>query len=59
MEWIFEILILGILSPPGGFIRWCIFKNKPLKDYITDDPYLSMFPLVVIALIAIAIHHFI
>ena len=58
MEWLFEIIFLGIMSLPGGFIRWVIFRKKPLKNYITDDPYLNIFPLVFVALVFILIFNF-
>jgi len=36
MEIILEILSAVLLTYPGGFIRWVIFRRKSLKDYCED-----------------------
>ena len=37
LEIVFEVLIGLIFRYPGGFIRWLIFRKRPLKSYINDS----------------------
>ena len=45
-----EVIVQLILQPIGGFIRWVVFRNKPLREYVKDNWEANLF--VVIGLIA-------
>jgi|DEB0MinimDraft_3_1074331.scaffolds.fasta_scaffold08941_2 hypothetical protein len=56
MEIILEILSAVLLTYPGGFIRWVIFRRKSLKDYCEDTiSYNFLASSIVIAVIFITI----
>jgi hypothetical protein len=45
-----EVVVQLILQPIGGFIRWMVFRKKPLREYVKDNWEANLF--VVIGLIA-------
>lgn len=60
MEFIFELIVVYVLSFPGAVIRWGIngFKKGQLKVYLKKDLYQNTFIFVIFATIIIAITQF-
>lgn len=58
MNWLIEFVVVALFGIPGGFIRWVIFRKKPLKRYMTDDPYLNVFPLVVLGILFLILKNY-
>lgn len=43
MELLVEIFLAILSRYPGGFIRWLIFRKRPLKSYINDTISYNLF----------------
>lgn len=53
MDFIFEVVLMVLLSYPGALIRWLFFrKNRTLKELINDeDPNINVNTAIISILI--------
>ncbi len=60
LEFIFEFIVVWLLSYPGAFIRWAIFgfKKGKFRDYFLSDSYINMFVFSVFILFVVLCYRF-
>jgi hypothetical protein len=49
-DFLIELFTKFLISIPGGFLRWLLFKRKPLNDYLSDDWDKNIFPIALISI---------
>jgi len=45
VDLVLQVLIEIIISPIGGFLRWIVYRKKPLKEYVNDNWEGNLFAL--------------
>ena len=51
-----EVVVQLILQTIGGFIRWMVFRKKPIREYVKDNWEANLFAVIgLIASVAVMV----
>jgi hypothetical protein len=53
LDFLIELFIKFLISIPGGFLRWLLFRRKPIKEYLSDDWDKNIFPIALILIMTL------